>query len=201
MSRLTRSLPIHSQLRRDTAVLHQRIEQQLDLLGPELSMRRYRRVLRTFYGFYAPVEAQLARLAPAAPPLGVPLRARAALLARDLIALGTPPSEIAQLPRCAVLPRLSVPEHFAGCLYVLEGACLGGQIIARALDEQLGVAEDRGAAFFAGDASGTAERWKRVLSWLDRFACAGAHTDEIVASACETFTALSSWAQLQGASL
>jgi heme oxygenase len=161
------------------------------------------RVLRTFYGFYAPVEAQLARLAPAAPPLGVPLRARAALLERDLVALGTPPREMPLLPRCTVLPRLSCPEHFAGCLYVLEGASLGGQIVARAVDERLGVAGDRGAAFFVGDGAATPERWKRVLTWLDHFARAGARAEqaeEIVASASETFNALSSWVQLQGAS-
>jgi heme oxygenase len=199
MSRLKRSLGIHSRLRRGTAALHQRLEQQLDLLGPELSIPGYVRTLRTFYGFYAPVEARLARLAPTAPSLGVPLRARAALLERDLIALGTPPSAIAGLPRCARLPRLSRPEHFAGCLYVLEGASLGGRIVARALDERLGLTQDRGAAFFAGDADATAERWKRVLLWLDQFACPSTRADDIVASACDTFDALSSWARLQGA--
>ena len=63
-------------------------------------------------------------------PLGFPLRARSELIESDLLALGLSRREIAELPRCTDLPRLSCPEDLAGCLYVLEGACLGGQVIA-----------------------------------------------------------------------
>jgi heme oxygenase len=194
--------PVHAQLRVATAALHVRLETRLDLLGSALSMSRYRRVLEVFLGFYSPVEAQLRLLAPAAPPLGVPLKARALLLQRDLVALGTTPAEIGALPECGDLPRLDEPEHMAGCLYVLEGATLGGRIIAQALNQQLALRNDSGAAFFAGDGRGIGLRWKRVLRWLEEFADPaaddGVRSREIVASACETFSALSRWLQLQG---
>ncbi len=132
---------------------------ELGLLESELSIDRYRRVLEIFFGFYAPIEAGLARLASAGPPLGFPLRARTALIESDLLSLGLSRREIADLPRCADLPRLSCPEDLAGCLYVLEGACLGGQVIAPALPERLGVAKGSGASFFIGDAEGTPARW------------------------------------------
>ncbi len=67
-----RASTLHQQLKRETAGLHQRLEAQLGLMEPELSIHNYQRVLRTFYGFYAPVEASLVRLAAAGSPLGFP---------------------------------------------------------------------------------------------------------------------------------
>lgn len=186
-----RPVPVLSErLRRDTAAAHRSIEGRLDLLGSGLSLDRYRRTLQRLYGFQVPVEAQLARLAPTAPPLGVPLAARAALLARDLGVLGVTPAAIAALPRCATLPRGVRAEHFAGCLYVLEGASLGGLVIARALHARLGLRAETGTAFFTGAGQATAARWRRVVGWLDDGGIAGWCGDEVVAAACETFAAL-----------
>ena len=61
---------LRQQLKRETAGLHKRLEAQLGLIEPEISIRRYLRVLQVFYGFYAPVEASLVRLTAAGPPLG-----------------------------------------------------------------------------------------------------------------------------------
>jgi heme oxygenase len=191
---------LRQQLKHETAGLHQRLETQLGLMGSELSIHRYQTVLRTFYGFYAPVEARLAQLAAAGPPLGFPLRARCELIERDLYALGLARCELAGLPRCTNLPRLSCPEDLAGCLYVLEGACLGGQVIAQALRRQLGVDRGSGASFFVGDAEATSARWILVLTWLDGLARAGARREEIVASACATFLTIARWVEQQGAS-
>ena len=119
----------------------------------------------------------MARLASAGPPLGFPLRARSELIESDLLSLGLSRRELAELPRCADLPRLSCPEDLAGCLYVLEGACLGGQVIAPALRERLGVAKGSGASFFVGDAEGTSARWRLLLAWLEGLARAGARTE------------------------
>ena len=104
------------------------------------------------------------------------------------------------MPRCADLPRLSCPEDLAGCLYVLEGACLGGQVIAPALHQRLGVAKGSGASFFVGDAEETSARWILVLAWLEGLVRAGARSEEIVASARATFLTLARWVERQGAS-
>ena len=157
-------------------------------------------VLQAFYGFYAPVEAGLVRLAAAGPPLGFPLRARSELIESDLLALGLSRRELAELPRCADLPRLSCPEDLAGCLYVLEGACLGGQVIAPVLQRRLGLAKGSGASFFVGDAEATAARWILVLAWLEGLSARGRASDEIVAAACATFRTLARWVEQQGAS-
>ena len=187
-------------MKRETAELHQRLESQLGLMEPELSIQRYQRVLRTFYGFYAPAEASLVRLASAGPPLGFPLRARCELIESDLHALGLARRELARLPRCIALPRLSCIEDLAGCLYVLEGACLGGQVIAQALHQQLGLAKGSGTSFFVGDAEATSSRWMLFLTWLDGLPRAGRRSEEIVVSACATFLAFARWVEQQGAS-
>jgi heme oxygenase (biliverdin-IX-beta and delta-forming) len=193
-------LPFHLRLRRETALHHETLERQLDLLDPDLSLHRYRLVLESFHGFYAVVESELARLVATTPSPGFPLRVRAGLLERDLLALGLSRSDIAGLPRCADLPRLCRTEHLAGCLYVLEGACLGGQIIAKGLRGRLPLTNDHGLSFFVGDGRGTAARWRLVLGWLEDLVRRGALADEIVASARETFSSLGSWVELMGAS-
>jgi len=186
--------PVRQQLKRETAALHRRLESGLGLLESELSLERYRRVLELFLGFYAPLEAGLARVASGA-PLGLPLRARAALLENDLSSLGLSQREIVELPRCADLPRPSSVEELAGCLYVVEGACLGGQALAPALRERLGVARDTGAAFFIGDGEGTRARWNAFLAWLEDLVRAGSPPAQIVASARATFLAFARWVE------
>jgi heme oxygenase len=187
--------PLRQQLKRETADLHRRLEIDLGLLESGLSLDHYRRVLEFFFGFYAPIEAALAGVASAGPPLGLPLRARAALIESDLLSLGLSQREITGLPRCADLPRLSCAEEVAGCLYVVEGACLGGQVIAPALRERLGVAKGSGASFFIGDGEGTRARWSLFLAWLEGLVRAGSATAEIVVSARETFLAFARWVE------
>jgi heme oxygenase len=191
---------LHQQLKRETAGLHKRLEAQLGLLGLEFSIHRYVQVLQIFYGFYAPVEASLVRLTTARPGLGFPLRARSELIESDLLALGLSRRELAELPRCTNLPRLSCLEDLAGCLYVLEGACLGGQVIAPTLDQRLGVAKGSGASFFVGDGEATSARWIFVLDWLEELVRAGARSEEITAAACATFLTLARWVEQQRAS-
>lgn len=190
-----RASPIHLRLRADTSELHQALEVRLDLLAAGLRLDRYRAVLRTFYGYYAALEPALTRLAASCGEPRFPLRARASWIARDLEALGDAPADLDALARCEDLPRLSRREHLAGSLYVVEGATLGGALIARHVAGRLGLTPARGAAFFAGDGDGDARgsRWRDVLRWLDEVAIDARSEGEIVAAARETFTTLARW--------
>ncbi len=187
---------LRQRLKRETANVHQHLEAQLGLLDPGLDLPRYRRVLETFYGFYVPVEIDVSRLAAANAPLGFSLRARAELIERDLLALGRSPAELAALPLCSDRPELSCFEDLAGCLYVLEGACLGGQVLIPLLHRRLGIAKDSGAAFFAGDEEGTVPRWTVIVAWLDGLPRTGASTAQIISAAKATFDAFARWARL-----
>ena len=183
-------------LKRETTAVHQHLETQLGLLDPSLGIHGYRCVLETFYGFYVPVEIDVTRFAVAEPPIGFPLRARAELIERDLLALGRSPAALAALPLCSDRPQLSCLEDFAGCLYVLEGACLGGQVLTPLLHRRLRLAKDTGAAFFAGDGEWTLPRWTVVVAWLDGLPRTGASTAKIIGAANATFDALARWARL-----
>ena len=184
---------LQQRLKRETTAVHQRLEAQLGLLDPGLDVHRYLRVLEAFYGFYVPVEAAVRRRAAAELPLGFPLRARAELIERDLLALGQSSADIAALPLCSDRPELSCVEDLAGCLYVLEGACLGGQVLSPLLHRRLGLAKGRGAAFFAGDEEWTLPRWTVIVAWLDGLPRTGASTAKIISAATATFGAFARW--------
>ena len=185
---------LRRRLKRETMAVHQQLETQLGLLDPSLGIYGYRRVLETFYGYYLPVEIDVTRLAAAEPPLEFSLRARAELIERDLLALGRSPVELAALPLCRDRPELSCSEDLAGSLYVLEGACLGGQVLIPLLHRRLGIAKDSGAAFFAGDEERTLPRWAVIVAWLDGLPRTGASTAKIISAAKATFEAFARWA-------
>jgi heme oxygenase (biliverdin-IX-beta and delta-forming) len=189
---------LHSRLRAATATRHLKLEHHLNVLASALSLARYTRIVAVFYGFYEPLERALKRLEPLVPALGFPLRARTELLNSDLLALGIGLQAIAELPRCTHLPHLGEAEHFVGCLYVLEGAGLGGQVIVRSLHRELMLNGRDGTAYFSGEGGSTAARWKTVLEWLDRVGRSELRLDMVVESACETFSSLADWARLQG---
>ena len=185
---------LRQRLKRETAAVHQHLEAQLGLLDPGLDVPRYLRVLGTFYGFYVPVEIDLTRLAAAASTLGFPLRPRAGLIERDLLALGRAPADLSALPLCGDRPQLCCVEDLAGCLYVLEGACLGGQVVSAVLHRRLGLSKESGAAFFAGDGKETLPRWTAVVAWLDGLPRNGASSARIISTATATFDAFARWA-------
>ena len=185
---------LRRRLKRETTAVHQHLEAQLGLLDPSLDVHRYRRVLETFYGFYVPVEIDVTRLAAPEPPLGFPLRARAELIERDLLALGRSPADIAALPLWSDRGELSCVEDLAGCLYVLEGACLGGQVLSPLLHRRLGLTKGSGAAFFAGDEEATLPRWTLFVAWVDGLPRTGASTTQIISAATATFEAFARWA-------
>jgi heme oxygenase len=183
-------------LKKETAASHRCLEAQLGLLDSGLDVRRYRRVLETFYGFYVPVETDVARLAATQPSLGFPLRARSELIGRDLVALGLSPAELMTLALCVDRPALTSFEDLAGCLYVLEGASLGGQVVAPLLSRRLGLTKDRGASFFAGDEERTRQRWAVIVAWLNGLPDSGASPARIIDAAKATFGAFARWAAL-----
>jgi len=187
-------ISLRQRLKRETTVVHQHLEAQLGLLNPGLDVQRYLRVLEAFYGFYVPVEAAVRQRAAAELPLGFPLRARAELIERDLLALGQSPADIAALPLCSDRPELACIEDLAGCLYVLEGACLGGQVISPLLHRRLGLTKGSGAAFFAGDEEATLPRWTLFVAWVDGLPRTGASTTKIISAATATFEAFARWA-------
>ena len=176
------SSTLRARFRQTTAELHARVEARLDLLTPALTAERYRHILAVLYGYYEPLERRIA----AAPRIALPLRARVPLLAEDLGWLGLSPSAIATLPRCPYVPHLGGVAELAGCLYVIEGAALGGRVLGRALRQERGWT----CRFFHDGHPDVRRRWAAVVAWLDALAC---DADAAIAAACATFRTLEGW--------
>ena len=95
---------------------------------------------------------------------------------------------------------MATTAELIGCLYVLEGAALGGQVLARSLGSRWQLTPSTGVAFFYGDGPvATKRRWALVLDWLERAGRAGTDARAAVAGASATFLALGRWAAVQGA--
>ena len=194
----SKQLGLRSRLRTATAELHRSLEARLDLLSPQLTLERYRLLLLGFHGYYAAIEPCLVGLARET-RASLPIVARAGLLEQDLLSLGVRAEAIAEGPRCADLPALLDREQLAGCLYVLEGSRLGASVIARFVEEQLGLTRLRGCSFFADEREATRRRWTEVLRWLEGHADeADVDQRQIVSSAAETFRSLERWLSAGG---
>ena len=188
-------------LRRHTAPHHAALERRVDLLGRLDSVERYVDVLARLYGWYAPFEAGVgAAVARWRLPIDFEARQKVPLIARDLEVLGMAPATIRALPRCPWAPRPTGPAAALGCLYVAEGATLGGQLIARLVERRLGMGSGTGAAFFISYGADVGPRWRTFCSVLadalgDRVA-----ESEILAAASDTFIAFARWFMAENAS-
>jgi heme oxygenase len=185
-------------LKDQTQHLHDRIERTVDLPSRLGSMDAYAELLARFYGFYAPLEARLAAVATAdefeAVGLDLAERQKAPLLRADLAALGWSPDGVDALPRCASLPTVGGIPEALGCLYVLEGATLGGQIIRRQAESRLGLGPSSGCSFFCAYGEQVGPKWREFRTALADYAQDAPESEgRVLEAAAETFARLDSW--------
>ena len=184
---LEQDLEIMAALKVETADLHKRVESLMPFFDENLSLEKYRETLAAFLGFYEPIERALLEIAGwEAVEIDLLERQRAHLLRADLQILGFDPREIAELPRCHDLPRFQDSSDGLGCLYVLEGSTLGGQLIARELSRRFGIDANSGSSFFC---SGSKVRgmWMEFCSVVRKYVDDSAKRSAALRSASETF--------------
>lgn len=191
-------------LKAATRAEHDAIEVALDLMAPGLSLADYHRRLRRYLGFYAPIEPLIdAAIDGPRWSLNMTARAKTAWLAADLVCLGNSSDAVGPTPTahalCTALPPLKTEADAFGCLYVLEGASLGGRVISRHIERVLGLNATHGARFFHGYGDQTGAMWKTFRGALSAFADQPSKEDEVVASAIATFSALRVWCADDGA--
>jgi heme oxygenase len=152
---------MHARLRCATLEQHRRLDRGLAyVVSDQLSLPRYVNCSPRSLVFTRPLEETLARWQRATPPLRLPLMPRADLLRRDLRVFDRATEH---LPSSTDRPPITTIDRVAGAIYVLEGASLGAQMIARGLSRSLGIGPENGAAFFTGLGAETSARWKHVL--------------------------------------
>ncbi|MFN3652728.1 MAG: biliverdin-producing heme oxygenase [Armatimonadota bacterium] len=185
-------LPLPELLREETRREHDRLEQRIDLLRPDFSPAEYRALLARFLGYYEPLERGLAAHPWA--ELGHPLQPgeRPALLARDLGVLGLSREAISALPRCGAVPDVGDLSRAAGALYVLEGAALGGQVVARHL-RRTPLLRELPAAFFGSDGADVGARWRKFRALLEELGRSRLERGMVIDGARATFRRLDDW--------
>jgi len=160
--------PRRDRLRRATGALHEGLEARLEAAGSFGSTDGYARYLGAVAPLYAALEGTLdaagaGRLLP-----DWPRRRKAGLIRADLRALGAAGTDVPDL--CpgsgASLPQPWHAGAVLAALYVLEGATLGGAVLARRM-VCLGVTRERGAAFLDPYGPDRGGMWRCFLHALE----------------------------------
>ena len=114
------------------------------------------------------------------------------LLRQDLHHLGVSTAAMAQ---CRTLPPIQTLAQVLGCLYVLEGATLGGRMIAEHIQATLGITPTTGGSLFDGYAEQTGRMWNAMRQILLLGAVDAQAENAMVVSAIATFAALRNWCE------
>lgn len=185
LARPHRVVTARDALREATRPIHRRLESRSPLMSPALTLGEYAATLLRFHALYAVFERQIAHHAAALQEIGIlwEPRRKLPLLRRDLEALGQPAPVGSRRSRI----RLTTLAQALGCLYVLEGATLGGRLISHNVRSVLQLGPETGAAFFHGYGDAVRERWREFCAALELGLSVPRHRQQAVASAVITF--------------
>ena len=170
-------------LKSGTELQHREIESIIDPMKNFSSLEAYKAHLLKTWTFYRPLEASLGALDWTAVGIDFDSHRKAPLLEEDIRFLRIPhsPAEENKQP----LDRTNL-DFALGCLYVLEGATLGGQIISRHL-AKLDIGPDNGGRFFNGYGAKTGEMWKSFQTSATTYCITDDQIGEAVNGAQSTF--------------
>jgi heme oxygenase len=155
---------LRQQLKEHTHALHVQVDghpMMRALCAPELTQALYIKVLNAMDIALAqlePLMADAVRPVGAVPP--PPYRGRRAALRQDLTAMGAlamPPG-----PQAAAGSSLAV---YVGVRYVLDGARMGGLVLARLIERSLGPRAP--TEFFKGEGAQTGPHWAMFTAWME----------------------------------
>jgi heme oxygenase len=181
-----------SELRLTTRAEHDRIEHILRLTEP-MTLERYAAILCGFDAFLRAWEPRIHAALPERLHGWFRSRRRGGFASADVEWLRSV-AGIEPLPtsakQAAAIPLGDLAEVL-GSLYVIEGAALGGRVIAPQLKRTLGLGQGRGASYFHGFGGETGVMWSnyRVLAALE-IGDSSRNTVRACNSAKRTFAAL-----------
>jgi heme oxygenase len=174
---------LHERLRSRTRSLHDDAERALDLEARLSSVEAYRGLLRSLWQLHAGYEAAFAAQSCSGSHIDFEPRRRSDMLLADLSVLGvlTVPTTMPSLPMHGLYDAI-------GCLYVIEGSTLGGQIIFQRVRERLGASADGAASFFRGYGPETGGMWRKLIDAINITSADGIDADSVEAGARRTFS-------------
>lgn len=180
-------------LRLATWPAHQRLEKRLDVKTRFSNLDAYRAHLQRMWGFYAPVEQRFGVDGFGGALADYEARRKLPLLTRDLIALGADSQAVMLTDQCQSVPACPDPAAAFGCLYVLEGATLGGRMLLPLVESRLELSAEHGAAFLASYGEAVAVMWRSFGAALDAWCRVPERAACAARTAVATFDALGAW--------
>lgn len=177
------AIPLMARLKSGTEQQHREIETLVDPFKNFCSREAYKTHALKTWMFYRSMESDLATVDWTPAGMDFEPRRKTVLLEEDLRVLDV---------SCAA--RDDAPRHldpadldFAiGCLYVLEGATLGGQVISRHL-AKLGIGPGNGGRFFHGYGTRTGAMWKSFQASATGYCLTGNQIEQALRGAQSTF--------------
>ena len=145
------------------------------------------------WGFCAAIECRLGPEVFGDALPDYPSRRKLSLLTGDLLALGKDPDSIAALLRCPSVPVCSNAAAAFGCVYILEGATLGGRTLLPLVQSRLGLTAGTGASFLASYGEQVTPMWRSFAAALDAWCVSPERTADAARAAVSTFDALEVW--------
>lgn len=180
-----RLAPRRDRLRAATAAPHAALEARSDAAGHFDGIDGYRRYLHRMLPLYATLEAALDI---AAPPVLAdwPRRTKAGAIQADLAVLDSDAPAEGRLPLVGPLLPPWGPGTALGVLYVLEGATLGGAVLARRMTAH-GLTRERGGRFLDPYGPARAALWRGFLAALEDAVLPPAEDVALLPAALATF--------------
>ncbi len=179
---------LFSQLKEATAEVHKNVMKQpwaSRVLNLNYDKKEYVTLLEKYYGFYFPVETLVLR-----ERLEFQ-RVKHSLLEEDLAAVSPHSNSLKNI--CSILPWAHDLPSALGVCYVLEGATLGGQLIAACLTKSLGLQEKNGLRFFTCYGSETQRMWEQFKSQTRILVQSPSDQSKMIEAALRTFDCLANW--------
>ena len=184
------SSSILERLRADTRTVHDRLETTIPLLNPLATERTYATYLAALLGFHRPIEQALRSVHGLSElPLEVEQRWKSSHLAADLESCAS--CSVAAVPDCDRTPAVDDLPDALGCLYVLDGATLGGRVIHRHLATRFPETMTHAARYLQIYGTSTRLRWDQLCAVLA--ARPRAEHEVIAVAARRTFHAFADW--------
>ena len=164
------------------------------ILTSQADKEHYKDVLKTFYGFYLPLEKKLESLEDwKDQDFDLTKRRKTQMLLQDMKSMNMTDEEISQIEMCDKLPTIDNLPQALGCLYVVEGATLGGQIVSGKLKETLGLTADTGSSFFNSYRENLRPMWKEFSDFITRYSQETKIEEPIVEASDETYHKFNDW--------
>jgi heme oxygenase len=180
-------------LRAATWPSHQRLEKRLDVKTRFSSIGAYRAHLEKMWGFCAAVETRLGIDIFAGALTDYDARRKLPLLTQDLMALGADSGSVVLLEQCNAVPACPDAASAFGCMYVLEGATLGGRMLLPLVESRLKLSAACGATFLASYGESVTSMWRSFGAALDGWCSVPEREACAARTAVATFDALDAW--------